>query len=324
MGVILYAYCGSMTGADEEFRWPPPAGAHAPRGDASRRRFGLGGGADPPVLEAAGASGRRLQGPRWIVSIRALIVVLAMLAAALGFLWFEAASVQGVSAELSNTSGSHITVPTLSEHAVAPGAPAELAGSAPAGSAAPPGQEDAGTPREPGAASPVPGSPQGGTAGSGSAAADTDGILVHVVGAVNNPGVFLLSEGSRIYQAVDAAGGALPTAQLAALNLAAPVSDGLQIVVLTQDQAAQPHNVPGVGASATEEAARSGPEGPLNINAATAADLDDLPGIGPVLADRIVAWRTDHGPYPSIDALDAVSGIGAKLLENLRSLVSVS
>ncbi|WP_082000098.1 helix-hairpin-helix domain-containing protein [Arthrobacter sp. PAMC 25486] len=282
-----------MTGADEEFTWPPP-------GVETTQRRGVG----PPGFAQRGF-GQRLQGPRWIVSIRALVVVLAMLAAALGMLWLEAASVQGVSADLSNKSGGHVTVPPLAEDAAAPGVPAAPVVAGAEGE----GGTDGAT---------------GGAAGPGAGKSGTVGMLVHVVGAVNNPGVFVLGEGSRIYQAVEAAGGALPTAQLAALNLAAPVSDGMQIVVLTQEQAASPQDVPGVGAPANGAAAQKAPAGPINVNAATAADLDALPGIGPVLAERIVAWRTDHGPFPSVDALDAVSGIGAKLLENIRSLVSVS
>lgn len=256
-----------MTGNENGVVWPSPGAAGAARAGQ------------------AGQAGQRLRGPRWIVSIRALVVVLAMLAAALGVLWLEAASVQGVSADLPDRPGVHITVPPLASQAAATSAH---------------------------------------TDGTDAGKSATGGILVHVVGAVNNPGVFALPQGSRVYQAVESAGGALATAQLAALNMAAPASDGMQIVVLTRDEAAQLQRVPGPGTPGTGPAARNAAPGPVNINAATAADLDALPGIGPVLAERIVAWRADHGPYPSVDALDAVSGIGAKLLENIRGLVSVS
>lgn len=153
-------------------------------------------------------------------------------------------------------------------------------------------------------------------------------MLVHVAGAVKSPGVFVLGPDSRVFQAVEAAGGALPSAELAALNLAAPLTDGLQVLVPTKEQAATMVPGPGSGQSPGQQGALGGgPAGPkplINLNKATATDLDALPGVGPVLAERIVLWRTEHGPYPSVDALDAVSGIGAKLLAGLRDLVTVS
>ena len=150
-------------------------------------------------------------------------------------------------------------------------------------------------------------------------------LVVHVAGAVKSPGVFMLDPGSRVFQAVDAAGGALPAAELAALNLAAPLTDGLQILVPTKEQAANPGagQVPGQQTE-TPDGAGTAQQGLINVNTATAADLDALPGIGPVLAERIVDWRTEHGPYSSVDALDGVSGIGAKLLAGIRDLVTVS
>ena len=294
-----------MTGQDSEIVWPPPGAAGTGQGGHA-----WPGGQGEAALHSPGPPGpgqrpraQGHQGPRWVVAIRALVVVLAMLAAALGVLWLEAASVQGVSANLPNQPGGHITVPPL----------------APRAAASPP--------LAPQAAASPPLAPQ-------AAAADADGtvagtpatgtILVHVVGAVSNPGVYALGEGSRVYQAVTAAGGALPTAQLAALNMAAPASDGMQIVVHTLEEAAQLQHDPGPGTAGSDPAARNVVPGPVNINTATAADLDALPGIGPVLAERIIAWRTDHGPFPSVDALDAVSGIGTKLLANIRGLVSVS
>ena len=277
-----------MDGSEDDFTWPPPV----PAGAGGRRR-------------AAGrGDGHGLRGPRWIVSLRALIVVLAMIAAALGMLWLEAAGVAGVSAELAGKDAVKVAVPPLG-------------GEPPGGQVT--GVETASAPPA-GAAVPGTGEPPA-------------VILVHVAGAVTSPGVFTLEPGSRVYQAVEAAGGALPTAQLAALNLAAPVSDGLQILVPTVEEAAQlpvqpgsagqpPGQVPGTGAGPGGTAANS--TGTININTATAAELDTLPGVGPVLAERIIAWRNEHGPYPSVDALDAVSGIGAKMLENIRALVSVS
>ncbi|PYH01848.1 competence protein ComEA [Arthrobacter stackebrandtii] len=265
-----------------------------------------------------------MRGPRWVVSLRALVVVLAMLAAALGVLWLEAAGVQGVSAQRGSAGAAAVTVPPMATGTSEPQAMADSGVQSGAGDV--PGNAAGGVDE----AAPGTGPSQGaGGAGTGKIAAG--GLTVHVVGAVNHPGVFVLGEGSRIFQAVEAAGGALPTAALAALNLAAPISDGQQIVVLTQEQAANPQSNPGTGAAAPGAAGgaaggagAAAPLGPVNVNTATAADLDVLPGIGPVLAQRIVEWRTGHGPFSSVDALDAVPGIGAKLLENLRSLVAVS
>ncbi len=285
-----------MTGQDREIVWPPPGAAGQRDAAHLRAAVRLGSGQPGHGQPGRGLRGQRYQGPRWVVSIRALVVVLAMLAAALGVLWLEAASVQGVSAGLSKQSGGRITVPPLAPQAAVtpPLAPQTAASSADAAGA-------------------VAGENSTGTI-----------ILVHVVGAVSNPGVYALGEGSRVYQAVKAAGGALPTAQLSALNMAAPASDGMQIVVLTLEEAAQLQHVAGPGPAGSDAAARNVAPGPVDLNAATAAELDALPGIGPVLAERIVAWRADHGPFASVDALDAVSGIGAKLLENIRGLVRVS
>lgn len=237
-----------------------------------------------------------------MVSMRALVIVLAMLAAALGMLWLEAAGVEGVSAEFAGTQRSNVSVPSL--------------GVQPAGSDAG-GQpslaaEQSGSPMD----SANPGSRQGSTA-----PAPGGVLLVHVAGAVRSPGVFELDPGSRVYQAVEAAGGALPEAQLSALNLAAPLSDGTQIFVPTTAETAMAP--PGAGTSG-ENVGPSGAGELVNINTATMAELDALPGVGPVLAGRIVSWRTENGPYPSVDALDAVSGIGTKLLGTIRELVRVS
>ncbi len=144
---------------------------------------------------------------------------------------------------------------------------------------------------------------------------------MHVVGAVGAPGVVRLAPGSRVQDALAAAGGATGQADLAQVNLARPVADGEQIVVPTPGQQV----AAGAGAAAVAPAtggakARSGP---VNLNSATAEQLDALPGIGPVLANRIVEWRTSNGPFTSVDELGEVSGIGAKLLSQVRSAVSV-
>lgn len=134
-------------------------------------------------------------------------------------------------------------------------------------------------------------------------------LVVHVVGEVVRPGVIHLPDGARVADAVDGAGGATDQADLGAINLARQVVDGEQILV------------PAPGEQVPEQAADS--PGPLDLNGADAGALDDLPGIGPVLAERIVTWRSEHGPFSSVDELAEVSGIGPALLSDLRELVRV-
>ena len=133
-------------------------------------------------------------------------------------------------------------------------------------------------------------------------------LVVDVAGDVRRPGLVRLPSGSRVADALTAAGGLRPGATTAGLNLARRLVDGEQVLV----------GVPASGAAAASPA-----PGVLDLNAATADDLDGLPGIGPVLADRIVEWRTAHGRFASVDQLREVSGIGARKFESLRALVTV-
>jgi competence protein ComEA len=153
---------------------------------------------------------------------------------------------------------------------------------------------------------------EGGSAGVASAT-----IYVHVLGAVTQPGLYLVPEGSRVVDAVSAAGGFAPEADRGAVNLARPVADGEQLVVPLIGEA-PPVVVPGA-------AAPGGPagDGRVNLNTADAAALDTLPRIGPALAERILRWREDNGRFTSVDDLLAVPGIGEKMLESLRDLVTV-
>jgi competence protein ComEA len=137
-------------------------------------------------------------------------------------------------------------------------------------------------------------------------------VLVHVVGAVREPGLYRLREGSRVADAVGRAGGATPKADLALVNLAAPVADGTQVVVPARSRA--PASAGGGG----EEAAA----GPVHLNTATVEELDALPGVGPVTAQKIVDFRQENGAFASVDELDAVPGIGPARLEELRKLVA--
>jgi competence protein ComEA len=119
-----------------------------------------------------------------------------------------------------------------------------------------------------------------------------------------------LREGSRVADAVEHAGGATPKADLALVNLAAPVADGTQIVVPARSRAPA-----GGGGDGGAEG------GPVHLNTATVEELDTLPGVGPVTAQKIVDFREENGAFASVDELDAVPGIGPARLEELRKLV---
>jgi competence protein ComEA len=138
-------------------------------------------------------------------------------------------------------------------------------------------------------------------------------LTVHVVGAVRRPGLYRLVDGSRVADAVRRAGGATGKAELALINLAAPLADGAQIVVPSRVAAAPS----GAGPSS---AVPSG--GKLSLGRATEEELDALPGIGPMTAEKIVQYRQEHGAIASVDELDAVPGIGPARLEQLRELVT--
>jgi competence protein ComEA len=138
-------------------------------------------------------------------------------------------------------------------------------------------------------------------------------IVVDVVGAVRRPGLYRLSKGARIADALTRAGGATRRAQLELVNLAAPVSDGEQIVV--------PRRGAGVAAG-SGGGAPAAPAGPVHLNMATLEQLDALPGVGPVTAQKILDYRQEHGAFGSVDELDAIPGIGPARLEQLRDLVA--
>lgn len=153
----------------------------------------------------------------------------------------------------------------------------------------------------------------------GEAAGTSAAVVVSVVGPVARPGLVTLPAGARVADAVEAAGGLLPEADPASVNLAAPLPDGAQIVVGLPG--APP--VPGSAATAGPGAGAGGGATRLDLNTATAADLDGLPGIGPVLAQRIVDHRSRHGPFAAVDQLDDVPGIGPATAAELAELVAV-
>ena len=136
-------------------------------------------------------------------------------------------------------------------------------------------------------------------------------LVVHVTGAVSQPGLYRLKEGSRVADAVARAGGATPSADTAAVNLAAPLADGMQVLI--------PSRVAGVAGTAA--AGTPGVTVRVSLNAATVAELDELPGVGPVTAQKIVDYRAAHGGFRSVDDLDAIPGIGPVRIDQLRELV---
>jgi len=160
------------------------------------------------------------------------------------------------------------------------------------------------------------GADQSGAAGTGPSAAPAL-VLVDVAGWVRRPGVYEFAEGARVIDAIEAAGGARSGALLQALNLAAPLTDGTQVLVPREGEA-------GAVAPPASGGTVPGATGALvNVNTATATDLEALPGIGEVIAQRIVDHRTENGPFTSVDQLLDVSGIGDSILESIRELVTV-
>ncbi len=170
-----------------------------------------------------------------------------------------------------------------------------------------------------GAAVPAAVSPSTLTPVSQATTAGTSRLVVDVAGKVRRPGIVELPAGSRVVDAVAAAGGAKPGVALTSLNLARPLVDGEQIVVGI--------DVPFVGgappASSGDATTSTASVAPVNLNTATAEQLDTLPGVGPVTAQAILVWRADNGSFSSVDDLLEVSGIGDATLADLRPYVYV-
>jgi competence protein ComEA len=140
-------------------------------------------------------------------------------------------------------------------------------------------------------------------------------ILVYVSGAVKRPDVYSLPAGGIVKDALLAAGGAADDADLDRINLAAPLSDRMQVHVPRKGEATAP------GASFSGGAS---PTAPIDINTAALEQLDTLPGIGPAIAQRIIDYRTVNGPFKSIEQIKEVSGIGDVLFEKIKDLISVA
>jgi competence protein ComEA len=139
-------------------------------------------------------------------------------------------------------------------------------------------------------------------------------VLVHVAGAVRRPGVYRLRAGARVADAVERAGGARRRADLSAVNLAAKVEDGRQVLVPRRGGVASASSAPGAPAA---------PAAPIDLNAATLEQLDTLDGVGPITAQKILDYREEHGSFGSVDELGQVPGIGEKRLAALREKVRV-
>lgn len=160
---------------------------------------------------------------------------------------------------------------------------------------------------------PIIAPPAKATPSPGASTATVPSVVVHVAGAVARPGVYGLSDGARVADAIEMAGGPTRRADLDLLNLAAFVTDGAQILVPERGgYAAQASPVPGSTSPAT-----------VNLNTADQATLESVPGLGPVKAGAIVAYRTEVGGFESIDQLLEVSGIGPATLESIRPFVSL-
>jgi competence protein ComEA len=147
-------------------------------------------------------------------------------------------------------------------------------------------------------------------------------LVLDVVGAVRRPGIVRVDAGARVADAITAAGGATTDADLVRLNLAAPVADGARIAVPAIGGPAPPLDA-GAISGGPPDAAGGPAAGPVNVNTATAEQLDALPGVGPATAAAIVKEREAHGPFRSVDDLGRVRGIGPAKLAQLHDLVTV-
>jgi len=147
-------------------------------------------------------------------------------------------------------------------------------------------------------------------------------VVVHIVGAVNSPGVFTLKEGSRVYQVLELAGGENEYADLSRINLAAVIQDAMQIIIPAFDDEIEEVFI---FAETNEPVIAANPSsGLININTANLAELQTLPGVGPVLAQNIIDFRESHGSFANVDELINVSRIGDATIERLRDLITVN
>lgn len=274
--------------------------------------------AEPP----GGRRSRRTVARRRLTPRAVLAVVLLLATATLVVVLRAAVAADATQSTVSTGSGS-----TASGEAPPPG-PGTEGASDPGASAAADPTDAAPSPTPAGTAAAPDGlatAPSGAaTAPSGSASTASGSVVVHVAGEVLAPGVVELPAGSRVSDALQAAGGATDQADLAAINLARVVLDGEQVRVPAPGEEVEPQAPAGSGLGVGTEGEAGADEGvPVDLNSATLAQLDALPGIGPALSQRIVDWRTEHGGFQDVAELELVSGIGPAVMADLEGLVSV-
>lgn len=295
-----------LRGGRDEASWVTPAGEDELADRLRARRSARHVAAAYTAAHGHPVDGHDDGGPRrWSIGLRAAVVAsVAVLLVAVVVAVVATARPDDV-ITLAGASASS----AASAASVGPSAASEPAdGTTAATDSTPEGDGGAGRPPGASASAPAPGT-----------------VVVHVVGEVREPGLVTVPVGARVADALAAAGGTTRRADAAGLNLARAVVDGEQIRVPRPGEAVPaPGAAPdGADGSTTGGASSTSPGGAVSLNSATAADLEVLPGIGPALAGRIVAWREENGPFTSVDELDEVSGIGPSVLAQVRDLVTL-
>ncbi|MFB8371779.1 helix-hairpin-helix domain-containing protein [Pseudarthrobacter sp. NPDC055928] len=279
---------GLLPGGEEAFVY-----GSSGQGESSQSAEGFGGGASSdhaPAIRASTPSVPVRRGPvlRWRLGLKSALLVGAVAVLCGAWFWWQVSAGRPEVLPISEAASSGSSV----------SASPDMEGGQTAGTVAEPSQ-------------PVSAGP----------------AVLHVAGAVARPGVVELSPGSRVNDALIAAGGGTPGADLDRLNLAAVVLDGQKIYVPRQGEPLPADSAGAVsgeeGGSAAGGAASRSVGGKTNLNSAGLEELGTLPKVGPVLAQRIMDWRKEHGPFTSVEELDAVDGVGPKMLETLLPLVSV-
>lgn len=295
-------------------------GRHAARSLPRRQRITAGLGDRIPVPVRAAWSTR-------LTGHHAAVVVLLIATALCVAAWFALSARAEVQSMPEMTPVTSVPSPAADPSAAGTGAASEPGG--PWGSpAVTPGESGQPAPSTVGSSGPGAPAPSG----TGSQAAHAaDVVVVDVAGRVQRPGIVTLPVGARVADALDAAGGTRGRVDLTTLNLARVLFDGEQLLVGVEPAVPPAAPPPGPAGDApagdvpspTSGSPSSAPGSLVNLNTATEAELDTLPGVGPVTAQAILAWRTDHGGFTSVDELLEVSGIGEVTLEELRPLVTV-